>query len=514
MSYRLVLLSLLTIGLLGACKQEPEIEPITINELSIELNPTERSPLGAIISLKTLEPSSVQIRIIGKNGPLSDVNHSISDLNLSHRWTIVGLYADYLNQVEVQFFDAAGLRIGMDTFAIQTEPLIADMPEIEVSVAQTASMTPGMNLVSYFGYDQNFLPLRAFMFDAFGDIRWYLDYKDDPRLSNLFYDTGVNRLQNGNLFFGNNNNDSIYEVDMLGEIQNAWGLEGKAFHHMVIEQPNGNFLITATDRDKPTVEDIIVELDRATGTIANLWDLNRSLDNSRRGWPTDLHDLEVDWFHGNGLSYDQTDGNIVVSGRSQCVVKLSPNNEVVWILAPHHEWQQAGNGEDLNQYLLQPLDAQGNPITDNLVLDGQINHPDFSWAWYQHSPVVLPNGNLLVFDNGDNRNFQGNGANSYSRAVEYKIDAAAKTIQQVWEYGEENGAAGFSRVVSKVSYSIEDDHVFLSPGAISYNGEAYGLVQEIDRPNGALVFEAKVIPPVAAFGILTFHNSQRLSLYP
>ncbi len=395
MQHKLLLISVFAISLLAACKQEPALTPFSYSDLSIALNPTERSPLGAQISLQTQEPTSAQIRIIGKNGSLSDVNHSFDELTQEHQWTILGLYADHLNQVEAQFFDAAGIMIGSDTFEIQTDPLIADMPEIEVNIAQPANMTPGMNLVSYFGYDQNFLPLRAFMFDAYGDIRWYLDYKDDPRLKNLFYDTGVNRLQNGNLFFGNNNNDSIYEIDMLGEIQNAWGLAAYKFHHMVIEKPNGNFLITATDPNKATVEDIILELDRESGSIANLWDVNESLDNSRRAWPTDLHDLEVDWFHGNGLAYDPADGGIVVSGRSQCAVKLSPNNEVIWIIAPHKDWQLAGNGEDLKQFLLQPLDAQGNAITDSLVLNGEINHPDFSWDWYQHSPVVLPNGNVL-----------------------------------------------------------------------------------------------------------------------
>ncbi|MEL7533161.1 MAG: aryl-sulfate sulfotransferase [Bacteroidota bacterium] len=514
MHYKLLILSLVALSLLASCKEEVPITPFSYSDLSIALNPTERSPLGAKISLKTPEQSSVQIRVIGKNGALSDVIHTISDLTQEHDWTILGLYPDYLNQVEAQFYDAAGQRIGSDTFEIQTGPLLADMPEIELSVTQPAAMTPGMNLVSYFGYEQNFLPLRPFMFDAFGDIRWYLDYQEDARLSNLFYDTGVNRLQNGNLFFGNNNNDSIYEIDMLGEIQNAWGLNAYAFHHMVIEKPNGNFLLTATDRNKPTVEDIVLEIDRSAGSIVNLWDINQSLDNSRRAWPTDLHDLEVDWFHGNGLAYDPADDGIVVSGRSQCAVKLSPSNEVIWIIAPHKDWQQAGNGEDLKEFLLQPIDAQGNAITDSLVLNGQSNHPDFSWAWYQHSPVVLPNGNVLLFDNGDNRNYLGNGPDSYSRSVEYKIDAAAQTIQQVWAFGQENGAAGFSRVVSKTTYSVADDHVFLSPGAISFNGEAYGLVQEIDRASDALIFEAKVIPPVAAFGILTFHNSQRLTLYP
>ncbi|HUQ19010.1 MAG TPA: aryl-sulfate sulfotransferase [Gemmatimonadaceae bacterium] len=46
----------------------------------------------------------------------------------------------------------------------------------------------------------------------------------------------------------------------------------------------------------------------------------------------------------------------------------------------------------------------------------------------QHSPKILSNGNLLVYDNGTGKDDQ------ETRAVEYKLDHAAKTATMVWEY--------------------------------------------------------------------------------
>jgi arylsulfate sulfotransferase len=85
---------------------------------------------------------------------------------------------------------------------------------------------------------------------------------------------------------------------------------------------------------------------------------------------------------------------------------VDASNNVKWIMAPHRGWGIAGNGVDLKTKLLQPLDAQGTPISDTGVLEGSTNHPDFEWNWYQHAPKKLNDGELLLFDNGDTRNFK------------------------------------------------------------------------------------------------------------
>ena len=93
----------------------------------------------------------------------------------------LGLYLDYENQLSVKLFNDADEIIQTHEMIVQTDPLISDLPEITIDVLST-SVTPEFNLVNYFGFDQNNKPQRAFMFDQFGDIRWYLDFSSHPEL--------------------------------------------------------------------------------------------------------------------------------------------------------------------------------------------------------------------------------------------------------------------------------------------------------------------------------------------
>ena len=219
----------------------------------------------------------------------------------------------------------------------------------------------------------------------------------------------------------------------------------------------------------------------------------------------------MDWFHGNGLAYDPSDDTIIVSGRTQGTIKLTNTNDVVWIIAPHLDWGMAGNGVDLSTKLLQPLDADGLPITDQDVLDGFTNHPDFEWPWYQHAPELMPDGTLLLFDNGDRRNYED--TELYSRAVVYRIDSVNRTIQQTWQYGKERGIETFSRIVSDVDVHPEENTVVFMPGAANAGEGPYGKMIEIDVETGDVVYEATIKAPMAQFGI-TFHRVERIPIYP
>lgn len=505
----LYLFYILPIGLLlPACLEEQQE---VVLSLDTQLNPSGYAPLTAKVITSTSQVTTVRVRIHGRNGLESDLLFGSFEAGREFELHILGLYPDYENQIDISYFGVDGQPLTERTIFIQTEPLIADMPEIEVETADLSRMTPGLNLVNYFGHAGELLPQRPFMFDDWGNIRWYLDYTGHPQLGNLFYDNGLIRLRNGRFIFGDGNSGSLYMINMLGEIKERFDLQGYQFHHTLIEKPNGNFLVTVNDPGKPTVEDVIIEIDRNSGQIVNTWDLNESLDNQRRAWPTDLADLNQDWFHANGLAYSETDDCIIVSGRTQGTVKLTAGNEVVWILAPHKDWGTAGNGVALDSLLLQPVDGQGMPILDQAVLDGDVNHPDFEWTWYQHSPILLPNGHLMLFDNGDNRNYIQ--AGPYSRAVEYEINDAQRLIRQVWDYGKERGEDAYSRIVSKVEYHPQQKHVLYSAGAVQSGGQRYGRVIEVDKQNEAVIFEATITPPTAPFGI-TFHNVLRMSLYP
>jgi arylsulfate sulfotransferase len=159
---------------------------------------------------------------------------------------------------------------------------------------------------------------------------------------------------------------------------------------------------------------------------------------------------------------------------------------------------------------LQPLDINNQSIANQDILDGNINHADFEWNWYQHAPLLKPNGNLMLFDNGgNNRNFSGSG--QYSRAVEYEINKTNKTVKQVWEYGKSLGLSTFSQILSDVDFLTGSNHVIFSPGAVN-NIVKYGKVIEVDYNTKNILFEATIMPPPNVS--VTFHRTERLNLYP
>ncbi|HEX6170213.1 MAG TPA: aryl-sulfate sulfotransferase, partial [Chitinophagaceae bacterium] len=224
MNYSSIKIGFLFLILLAAACHKKDIEPVvqvTISNEIVTLNPTGYAPLTATITFETSINTKVTIRVQGKYGEASDVVKDIDELNTIHSIPVLGLYADFENTVELIFKNNSGAETGRKTYLIKTLPLPADVYPVITIDKKTDAMAGGMTLVSYFGYKTSFSPHNPFVFDAFGDIRWYLDLRTSPQLNTLLYEDGMERLQNGNLYFGNANTDKIYEMDMLGKIINV-----------------------------------------------------------------------------------------------------------------------------------------------------------------------------------------------------------------------------------------------------------------------------------------------------
>jgi arylsulfate sulfotransferase len=508
--------------LLVSChKEKPPAKDINIGSTttttviptsSVVLNPSGNAPLSALLTFTSAAAGHTEIVVKGKNGAASDIRQIFTDNGTKHSIPILGLYPNYKNTVQVYVIDANNDTV-KSTVSITTGALPSNMPNyIHTDITNVSGMESGLNLVSNFsGYPTP--PNVPYIIDSYGDIRWYLNFSGDAKLNSLFYDCGISRLQNGDFYFADQVSNTIYEVDVLGKIINVWSLGDYIFHHNVVEKPNGNFLISVSKTGSthpdgsPTNEDYIIEIDHIRGNIITTWDLKESLDEFR----TALSKDPIDWIHVNGLFYDASDNTIIVSGRVQGMIKLTNDNHVKWILGPHKGWGKNRRGEDLNQFLLKPLDAAGNLITDTAYVNGSKNHPDFEWSWYQHSPILIPNGDLMLFDNGTTRNFIATAPIHYSRAVEYKIDASKMTVKQIWEYGKERNGETFSSIVSSVKYLPRKNHVLLAPGYQVANATGLGgKIVEIDYATRNVVFQQS-ISSVSGWG---WHRVERLELYP
>lgn len=104
-----------------------------------------------------------------------------------------------------------------------------------------------------------------------------------------------------------------------------------------------------------------------------------------------------DYLHANTIDED-ADGNLLLSFSNQDeVVKVTrPGGKLLWRFSPKR-WKILGD----------------------------------PWGGFhlQHTPRRLPNGNLLIFDNGG-----GDSHPEVSRAVEYRLDESKLTATLVWEY--------------------------------------------------------------------------------
>lgn len=513
-----ILVAIISASLLLSCSEEPDVNPEppveSLLATSVSVIEIESAPLSRLLSFRTKEPTRVSVKVIGKTEPNGDILHAYDNLRTLHQIEVHGLYAEHENIVEVIVTTEEQVS-ERNSLIIETTPLPGWLPAIDVAVANRSEMDGSMTLVSYRGRNN---PNAPFIFDPNGEIRWYLDFMNDPELGGLFYDVGMERLKNGNWYFGSAHSNKIYEINMVGRIQNEWTLPPHSFHHTVVEKPNGNFLVT-TSKDGSTnsagaftVEDYVIEIDRASGAILNEWDLKKPLNELRETMIAFTNPNVVDWFHANSVVFDDRDTTILVSGRTQGVVKLNYDNELVWILGPNYEWGRNQSSQNLSDYVLRPVDATGALIEDEDVIKGFKNHPEFEWNWYQHALELCDDGNLLLFDNGDNRNW-GNGE-VYSRAVEYAINEENMTVQQVWAFGKVYGAEAFSPIVSDVDALDNSNHVLFSPGAIAGgpSNSRIGRILEVNKSNGEVVFDARIICPPDTY--IAFHRAERLSLYP
>jgi arylsulfate sulfotransferase len=449
------------------------------DSIVVTLNPFDIAPLGASVSFTTKTPCAVEVRVLGD----VSLKRSYDTLKLEHQVPVIGLYPDRQNEVLLTVIDQQS-NFYQTTLTIQTGALPDFLPDVEILVANEAAMEPGWTLSEVgLGEGSTFRP-TPIIYDHTGTIRWFMDL---DFLGGLVFP--IKQLRNGNMLISRA--DKVYEYSLIGERLRTWNIPGNIQHHEILEKPNGNLIIAVNKPNLTTVEDHIIEIDRQSGTIVNEWDMRQILDVDR----LDLVPDPVDWFHMNAIFYDEIDDCLIISGRNQGVVKVTSNNLLVWILAPHRGWGRAGldgNGHETSDYLLTAIDASGQAYSDSVQL-GAHKAEDFDWVWGQHAPLILPNGNVFIFDNGFNRLFGNDMDAPYSRGVEYEIDKVNMTVRQVWQYGRERGAEMFSPIISDVDYHLETTNRMISSGICEADpGPGYARIVEVTYPDKQVVFEAKL----------------------
>ena len=382
-------------------------------------------------------------------------------------------------------------------------------------------MEPGVTLCTILRWQDNAASLDAGWFivvDAAGEVVWYLRLPEPAG--------AIRQLPNGNfLFLHGARPTGLREITPLGEVVHQYravgtGIQPMAdeipvevdtFHHDVYPLAGDNRLVLTTEvravdnfpvseqqlstRQRANlVGDVIVELE-PDGTIAGRCPLLGILDPHRIGYGSldSFWDLRAypfvpggtkDWGHCNSVILDESDDSLIVCLRHQdAVIKIDRvTSEVKWILGDPTGW----NGELANK-LLRP--------------QGRVR-----WPYHAHGVKFHPQTQrLLIFDNGNCRALPPRrpqpASRSYSRAVEYEVDAERGTVREVWSYGGPGAGRFFSAFVGDADWLPQTGNVLITDGGrlqsktgapvgFPPGDKQWGRVLEVTRDNPAeVVFE-------------------------
>jgi len=221
------------------------------------------------------------------------------------------------------------------------------------------------------------------------------------------------------------------------------------FHHIPGVTPEGTFLALGLELQTidgypgegdqtvtyNVVGDLAIEIE-PTGEFVHAFSLLDVLDPYRQGagfhWP--FWDMEFpeaeggtkDWSHGNSITVDPADGDIVLSLLKQnWVVKLDrTTGTLVWRLGPDGDFQLASGGR---------------------------------WSANHHGAEPGSGGRILLYDNLPAS------PPYHSRAVEYSLDTTNWIATQTWEYQAEPPVQ--VKTMGEV-HRLENGNILLSDAAI------------------------------------------------
>jgi hypothetical protein len=428
---------------------------------SVDIRANPNNVLSAIVTAQVTNAAKVRVEYSAESA--NDIG-STPDFEVkgnTFEAPVLGLMpqTDYTMQVVATGQD--GATVQSDPVSFHTGSLPGDVPSF-VAV-QSGDVQPGYTMIGLVGTGS-----PAVIVDQTGRVVWYREnsraISDFQKQPDGTYTVAVN---NGDLSMYGYFIAQYHQCDNLGNLLRTWSASGGWLtdNHEIRLLSNGDALILAFKQQTMDLTSIggsananvignILQRVGPSGTVQFQWDAFDHLPVAGIASPINVHGSYVDWMHANAIDVS-SDGNYLVSVRHlDQVIKIDSNTGAVL-------WKLGGLGSDF-----------------------QFVGDSFNRFSMQHGVRELPNGNILMFDNGDEH------APSQSRAVEYQLDVTNHIATLVWEY-----RAPLPLYAAAMGYAqrLENGNTL-----IAYGVAQPPRVQEV-APSGQLVWELTSTTP--AFGV-------------
>lgn len=443
---------------------------------------TISSPLAGVLDIITKDAVKIKYEIMNRdNKDTVDVSKISNEFLTNNKIDIYGLYENYSNIVRIIGYNSDNSIVFSYNMTIQTDNVVVEEYENDkvLNIKVNNSNTKGWFITHYKNGTH-----PGILIDEDGYVRWVL------KNTTINYGFPVSIVDDNVIEIVPYRRNSVQYYSFTGKEYEDKRIQLSTFgyqvHHDVYHKKDGKYLIPAQKIGAETLEDIVLEYDPILKEIINVWDFKKVFEGRNRQIIFSYYSLS-DWLHINSVWHDEKDNTIIISARHQGVIKATypdkdGNFEILWWLTPHTQVEETN--PNLVSKLLQPIDKNGSMIEDENVKLGTVFHDDFEWNRGQHSAVLLKNGNILLYDNGNDRPYVKSGE-EYSRLVEYKIDENAMTVQEIRQYGRELGLEMYSFYRSNV-WQFDNSNYFISSASVKQNLD----IKEIDINNNVL-YDAK-----------------------
>ena len=396
--------------LLPAC--EKVADPLgddrpAIHDVQVVENP--HNVLSARVTVVAENAGEVYLRIEGDS--LTRLSPAMPIQNGTAVLPLLGLAPEKNYTIRAIARSERGAESSSESLPFATGALSPDMPRFEVLHKGEPQDSP--LLIGLTQLDTG-RPAYAGILDNEGRFIWYRQFAGPV--------VDFQRQPNGNFTVFSNEagqDPHFYELDLYGNILNEYAARPQyvtgpheirllAGGHVLFGRRQETVDLSGVGgRSDALVTTSVVEVIRADES-ALYWDPLRYFRVEDAAADIDITAAEVNPWHGNAIEID-TDGHLLVSFRN-CdeITKINAQNgEIIWRL-----------GGKNNQFLF-----VDDPLTG------------FS---HQHGVRRLPNGNIILFDNGNLH------VPPQSRAAEYELDEANRVARLVWDYRDPRGVYGFA----------------------------------------------------------------------
>ncbi|MFN0157479.1 MAG: aryl-sulfate sulfotransferase [Bacteroidota bacterium] len=390
------------VALVAGCSENPEGPPQAgppPSVISLVVQPNEHNVLSAKVIVRTANAASVSIEYWNDSLATSETA-SVAVVDSVAEVPVLGLRPDQTYQLRAKAWAASGETATGDQTFFATDPLPDNLPDFTLIGSQ--SPTPGYVMIGVSGAGAGQWN-AAVILDNLGHIVWYKEFLGAViDFQQQFPGTYT--------VFSNIDSDlAFYELDRLGNVLGQYStLQGEETGaHELRLYGGAHCLYGAEYRDSSLT---------AIGGQANAIVRGMTIEYIRNGQPnffwntfdhlqiTDavsdisITGVNVNPWHSNAIDVDN-DGNLLVSFRNMDeITKISvQTGEIIWRL-----------GGENNQFTF-------------------VNDPLNGFS-HQHGIRRLPNGNIILFDNGNLH------SPPVSRAVEYRLNESTMVAEMVWEY--------------------------------------------------------------------------------